>query len=746
MALAKITYTFSRFKGAISGRNRSSTRLIPASVASTKAGSVANTFSFSGRKNPLRLSSSLQDLSMYRDLDGNALKQSHLWLRENAVSSFPKEGSLTGRWARLLLFFLCLMLVGQLMYATSTYIYTNWSREASKYYVVLDCGSTGTRVYAYQASLSYRTDGGLPVILRSFNEGNGKKQDSRTKRAYDRMETEPGFDKLVHNVSGLRDAISPLIQWAEQQIPQQSHKSTSLFLYATAGVRRLPPDDSQWLLDNAWTMLKMSPFLCERDWVKIISGTQEAYYGWVALNYHTGMLDVMPKRGTLGALDLGGSSLQVTFEGRENVHENSGIKLRIGVADHYLNAYSLSGYGLNDAFDKSVSQIFRGLPEGLKVDSVNGNLELKHPCLQSGYKERYICSQCGSHVKEGGSPVIGDSMGQGDNKLGISLQLRGAPKWEECRELAKMAVNLSEWSSMSPGLDCDIQPCALSEDLPHPYGQFHAMSGFFVVYRFFNLSKDATLDGVLEKGREFCEKTWESAKSSVPPQPFIEQYCFRASYIASLLREGLHITDTQITIDSGSITWTLGVALLEAGQAFPLQARLRRYQILWLNINPTVLVIILLLPLLILAFALSWGYNWMPKFFWRPYLPLFRHKSASAASALNVHSLKLQRWRPVNLRDRKFKTPLSPINEDSQHLPIRLGHGVGGSCIQLTDLPLLYPPAGGVSHSFSSSSLRNMQFNGTSMTCIWSPRGNQMHLQSRRSQSREELSSSIAEA
>ena len=89
-----------------------------------------------------------------------------------------------------------------------------------------------------------------------------------------------------------------------------------------------------------------------------------------------------------------------------------------------------------------------------------------------------------------------------------------------------------------------------------------------MVYRFFNLTAEATLEDVLEKGREFCEKRWDVARKSVAPQPFIEQYCFRAPYIASLLREGLHITDKHITVGSGSITWTLGVALLEAGKAY----------------------------------------------------------------------------------------------------------------------------------------------------------------------------------
>ena len=449
------------------------------------------------------------------------------------------------------------------------------------------------------------------------------------------METEPGFDKLVHNVSGLKGAIKPLIRWAEEQIPKHAHKTTSLFLYATAGVRRLPSSDSQWLLEKAWSILKSSSFLCQREWIKTISGAEEAYYGWIALNYHTGILGTIPKKATFGALDLGGSSLQITFE-NEQVHNDTNLKLSIGPVSHHLSAYSLSGYGLNDAFDKSVVHLLKRFLKITNADLASGNIEIKHPCLQSGYKEDYFCSQCASIYKGVGSPLSGGiGLGKG-GKPGVPIHLIGAPKWEECRELAKVAVNLSEWSDQNPGIDCGLKPCALADNLPRPYGQFYAMSGFFVVYRFFNVSSDSTLDDVLEKGQEFCEKTWDTAKNSVAPQPFIEQYCFRAPYIVFLLREGLHITERQLINDSGSITWTLGVGLLEAGKAFSTRAVLHSYEIFQMKIKPVTLFAILFASIFSLICALSFVANWMPRFFRRPYLPLFRHNNASSTSVLNI--------------------------------------------------------------------------------------------------------------
>lgn len=630
------------------------------------AGAHGFGFPKSGRKNFLRLSSSLQDFSAYSQIDpeeGNlnsGTDRNSIYAkplsaqRESGGASFSKEKSLPGtpssrkKWVRVILVFFCLLLFAFLVFAVQ-FFYSNWSRGSPKFYVILDCGSTGTRVFVYRASANRKKGGGLPILLSSLPEDLPSKPNLQRGRAYNRMETEPGFDKLVHNVSGLMGAIKPLLQRAEKQIPKHAHKTTSLFLYATAGVRRLPSSDSEWLLNNAWKIMKNSSFLCQREWVKIISGMEEAYFGWIALNHHTGVLGAMPKQETFGALDLGGSSLQVTFENEVHVHNETSLQLSIGPVNHHLNAYSLSGYGLNDAFDKSVVYLLKRLPRISNADLASGNVVVKHPCLQSGYKEHYICSHCSSVYQNGEIPPIGGGkLGKG-GKSGISVQLLGAPNWEECSLLGKAAVNLSEWSDKSPGIDCEMYPCALPDNLPRPYGQFYGMSGFYVVYQFFNLTSDAALDDVLEKGREFCEKPWDIAKNSVAPQPFIEQYCFRAPYVVFLLREGLHITDNHIIIGSGSITWTLGVALLEAGKTFTTRMDPHSYEILRMKINPAILFAILFASLVFLACALSCVGNWIPRFFRRPYLPLFRHNSGSSTSVLNIPTpFRFQRWSPIS--------------------------------------------------------------------------------------------------
>ncbi|BAT99827.1 hypothetical protein LR48_Vigan06g065000 [Vigna angularis] len=693
-----------------------------ASLVSTK---FPNSNSSSSLSNNIRISPSLQDLSSYRHVDATV-----------PLHKLPTPSSSSRRRClKIALFIASFFLLSYLIFFL---LYSYWNHGSGKYYVVLDCGSTGTRVFVYHTSVRFQRRSNLPIAVDSSRNSLHKKPRGR---AYDRVETEPGIDKLVRNVSGLHKALKPLLRWAKKQIPVHAHKSTSLFLCATAGVRRLPVIDSMWLLDNAWTVLKNSPFMCERDWVRIISGPEEAYYGWIALNYDNGILGARPRKATYGALDLGGSSLQVTFESDQQMNNDTSLYVSIGSVRHHLTAYSLPGYGLNEAFGKSVDYLYRKeFALGNFDVGSSGNIELKHPCLQDGYRDEYFCSRCSSDNK--GGKELG-----GGGGLGTSLVLVGAPNWKECSAVAKVAVNFSEWHDLGAGLDCAAQPCALRDSMPRPYGHFYVISGFYVVFRFFNLTSEATLDDVLAKGKDFCEKKWDVAKASVVPQPFIDQYCFRAPYITSLLREGLHINDNQISVGSGSITWTLGVALLEAGKAFSTRFGIRDLELFRIKINPLAAVPILLLSFILLLCALSCIGKWMPRFVRRQYLPISRHNSVSAASVLNMPSpFRFQHWSPVNSGDGRSKMPLSPKITDSQQSPFNLGHGLDGNNggIELMESSS-YPSASNVSHSYSSNSLGQMQFDSSNMGAFWSSYRSQMHLQSRRSQSREDLNSSLAE-
>lgn len=765
MGFDRVTAVFAATLSHFSASSSASGSSVSSSALPPLASPFRSAWAGYGKTGGLRLSSSLQDFSTYRKVGSEEVdlalsgagilrtKPSSIREGTGGGTSFSKDKGLPSTplrkqcWLKVAVGFLLLLLLLILIIAGFGWLKSYRSTEASHFSIVLDCGSTGTRVYVYEwVRNDGKHQGSLPMVLRPFPEGTDGKSRQQNGRAYHRMETEPGFDKLLHNESGLRSAMEPLLQWAEKQIPAHAHKNSPLFLLATAGLRRMPSSDSEWILDKAWSILEESPFMCRRNWVRIITGVEEAYYGWVALNYMMGRLQNMPILETFGALDLGGSSLQVTFESKY------GLNLTIGTMERHLNAYSLTGYGLNDAFEKSVVLLLR---KNLKTDSgkfSGGQLHLNHPCIHAGYRQQYSCSQC-SFLLQNGSPLVGGrDISKEESRVG--LELIGEPNWEECEALAKSTINASEWSHSGAGTDCKQHPCAISDQQQQPQGQFYAMSGFFVVFKFFNLSAAASFNDVLEKGREFCTKTWQDAERSVVPQPFVEQYCFRAPYIVSLLRDGLQLKEQQVVVGSGSITWTLGAALLEAGTFLlkrpPVggQANFHIFEKRHFDLDPTTLTAVLFMFFLIIIFALSCLRKGILRLWRKPHLPLFGQHTSSGSPIIKIPSPFRFQGRnsigngisPSRSGDGRAKIPLSPSNSGCQQ-PFGLAQSLGGGSVQHAD-SLKHQSTVSVGLCFPSN-LGQIQ---TDTGPLWTPHRGQMRLQSRRSQSREDLSLSVLES
>lgn len=572
-------------------------------------------------------------------------KYSSLNLQKDKLSKekvFLSLFSPNGRWIKVAAGFSFIFLLLSVAYLGFWWKSSFWIPEPSHFTIILDCGSTGTRVHVYEWShVNSKVQETLPIVVHSLSEESHHENGL----AYLRVQTEPGLDKFLHNESGLRASIEPLLNWAEQQIPPYAHRKTPVFLLATAGLRKLPSSDAKWILDKAWVILMSYPFNCQRSWVRIISGVEEAYYGWVALNYKMDKIGNTHGHKTFGALDLGGSSLEVTFEaGRETKGEHA-VKLNIGSMEHQLYAYSLPAYGLNDAFEKSVILLHKKLSERsneeLYFSNNQMNLHIKHPCLQAGYRQSYHCSKCYPH--QAGSAQNGRRITTKEVS-GTVIELVGDPDWAECQALAKSTVNASLWSHSSVATNCVQYPCALQKDHPRPLGSFYALSGFSFVYKFYNLSSVATYPEILEKGQHFCSKTWKNAQKSVVPQPFVEEYCFRAAYVVALLKDGLHLKDEQITVGSGSFTWTLGVSLLEAEKSLSTNEILGSKH--WsipdmrnvgnLNLDAVTYTIFLFILLMLCIFIVSCIGRFISQSCPKCHLPLFEPYNANIGSAIKV--------------------------------------------------------------------------------------------------------------
>ncbi|XP_063489947.1 ectonucleoside triphosphate diphosphohydrolase 6 isoform X11 [Symphalangus syndactylus] len=160
------------------------------------------------------------------------------------------------------------------------------------YGIMFDAGSTGTRVHVFQFARPPRE---TPTLTHETFKA-----------------LKPGLSAYADDVEKSAQGIQELLDVAKQDIPFDFWKATPLVLKATAGLRLLPGEKAQKLLQKVKEVFKASPFLVGDDCVSIMNGTDEGVSAWITINFLTGSLKT-PGGSSVGMLDLGGGSTQIAF-------------------------------------------------------------------------------------------------------------------------------------------------------------------------------------------------------------------------------------------------------------------------------------------------------------------------------------------------------------------------------------------------------------------------------------------------
>ncbi|XP_004474700.2 ectonucleoside triphosphate diphosphohydrolase 6 isoform X1 [Dasypus novemcinctus] len=230
------------------------------------------------------------------------------------------------------------------------------------YGIMFDAGSTGTRVHIFQFA---QQPGETPTLTHE------------TFRAL-----KPGLSAYADDVEKSTQGIQELLDVAKQEIPFDFWKVTPLVLKATAGLRLLPGEKAQKLLQKVKEVFEASPFLTRDDCVSIMNGTDEGVSAWITVNFLTGSLGA-PGRSSAGMLDLGGGSTQITFLPRaEGTLQTSPAgyvtSFQMFNRTYQLYSYSYLGLGL-----MSARLAILGGVEG--KPALDGR-ELVSPCLSPSYR------------------------------------------------------------------------------------------------------------------------------------------------------------------------------------------------------------------------------------------------------------------------------------------------------------------------------------------------------------------------
>uniref|UniRef100_A0A7I4YRW4 Nucleoside-diphosphatase uda-1 n=1 Tax=Haemonchus contortus TaxID=6289 RepID=A0A7I4YRW4_HAECO len=170
--------------------------------------------------------------------------------------------------------------------------------------IVFDAGSTGTRLHLYR--FLHNTDrNGIPFKVEEeiFRE------------------VKPGLSSFSGNPTAAAASIRSLLDTAQKHVPIFMWDKTPITLKATAGLRLLPGDLADDILDAVENVIANSGFFVVPDAVGIMSGSDEGMYSWFTLNILLNKLysdDAVhpyhpePSR-SVAAFDLGGGSTQLTF-------------------------------------------------------------------------------------------------------------------------------------------------------------------------------------------------------------------------------------------------------------------------------------------------------------------------------------------------------------------------------------------------------------------------------------------------
>merc|ERR1712159_271159 len=104
-------------------------------------------------------------------------------------------------------------------------------------------------------------------------------------------------------------------------VPKELRASTPLYFFATAGLRLLPGNQAEELLEEVRSLMKKYPF--NTKIVEIMKGEDEGSLQWLSINFLHGAVSLSQKNSVpavpVAVVDLGGGSVQMAYRMEKDV-------------------------------------------------------------------------------------------------------------------------------------------------------------------------------------------------------------------------------------------------------------------------------------------------------------------------------------------------------------------------------------------------------------------------------------------
>ncbi|XP_077574977.1 ectonucleoside triphosphate diphosphohydrolase 7-like [Stigmatopora nigra] len=466
------------------------------------------------------------------------------------------------------------------------------------YGVVVDCGSSGSRVFVYY----WPPHNGNPHTLL----------DIRQMRDLDRQpvvkKIKPGISTLAISPKSASDYLHPLLSFAASHVPQNKHKETPLYILCTAGMRLLPDSQQTAILDDLVNDVPLDfDFLFSRSHTEVISGKQEGVYAWIGINFVLGRFDhaddeeatvevttgsqhqqPISRRRTVGILDMGGASLQIAYEvpgaitfsspQQEDAAKSVLAEFNLGCdVEHTQHVYrvyvtTFLGFGGNTARQRYDNRL------------VNSTLDTKSQSAGIGSSEdKPYMDPC--------LPLTLSHTVVRDNR---TLHLRGQGDWGRCLEAVHPFLDLRN-DTMTTAGGVYQAPINFSNSEFYGFSEF-----YYCMEDVLRIGGQYESEKYSKAAKDFCATKWSTLKRRLDNKLFSQQadvdrlkyQCFKSAWMFQVLHAGFRfprnyrfLRTAQLVYDK-EVQWTLG-AILYKTRFLPLrdlqQEALRQNHPSWLR-------------------------------------------------------------------------------------------------------------------------------------------------------------------
>jgi hypothetical protein len=460
--------------------------------------------------------------------------------------------------------------------------------SSASYAVVCDAGSTGTRAYVYSLA------GGVGARVQAQRAAKVK----------------PGLSTFGARPHESVEYLMELVADATPLVPAHLRSQTPLFVRATAGMRLIPEYQQQAVYDALFAGLRdrqaqgesgvgAVPFLIRREHFATLTGDEEGFFGLLAVNYLKGVIgaDLMPDLGRpdlatalihrkymdgkpwiIGALDLGGSSTQISFSTQRGTPtDGSGRSRPLEPRDAYVHSYLGIGAELSRVM---VQEHYASRAAAKRTDRID------FPCFFRGFE----------------SEVVHRSTGVIDGRIsgsGPRITLVGSGNATECSTaIAAVVLGRPRATSGGGGLAhvgnppiCPSRPCGIGDVSQPPVGglDFLAMSmHYYAVDCMRTLLPPSSaasaglrdrwpqpcIDDISRAAVDWCQLTWSQLSAGqlgtheLTSPDKLPHRCYDANYVATLLGPsgfGIPTHEQRVTfsleVDGAEVEWTLGAFL-----------------------------------------------------------------------------------------------------------------------------------------------------------------------------------------